>query len=100
MQHPNARLTPTGRLHMVKLVEERGLTFEAAAAASNVARSTVHEWVVRWRGASPEERRTLACLRDRPSTPKTSPRVLSEAEQERICRARRRTGWGPRLIAS
>ena len=43
MQHPNARLTPTGRLQMLKLVEERGLTFEAAAAASNVAKSTVHE---------------------------------------------------------
>ena len=100
MQHPNARLTPTGRLAMVGLVEERGLTFEAAAAASNVAKSTVHTWVGRWRAASPEERRTLSCLQDRPSTPRCSPRALSAAEQERICAARRRTGWGPRLIAS
>jgi hypothetical protein len=27
------------------------------------------------------------------------PRLLSEIEQEQICAARRRSGWGPRLIA-
>jgi transposase len=100
MQHPNARLAPTGRLAMVKLVEERSLTFEAAAAASNVAKSTVHTWVARWRSASPASRRTPAALQDRPSTPRHSPRMLSAAEQERICAVRRRSGWGPRLIAT
>jgi transposase InsO family protein len=100
MQHPNARLTPTGRLELVRLVELRGLTFEQAAACSNVAKSTVSVWVNRWRSASVEERRTLACLRDRSSRPRTSPRMLPEAEQQRICAARRRSGWGPRLIGS
>jgi transposase InsO family protein len=100
MQHPNARLTPTGRLAMVRLVEERGFTFEAAAAASNVAKSTVHAWVLRWRCAGPGERQGLACLRDRSSRPHRSPRMLCGVEQERICAARRRSGWGPRLIAS
>jgi transposase len=52
MQHRNAPLTPTGRLRMVELVEEEGLTFEAAAAASNVAKSTVHLWVTRCSTAS------------------------------------------------
>jgi transposase InsO family protein len=85
---------------MVLLVEERGFTFEAAAAASNVARATCWEWVRRWRRAGAEERRSLACLRDRSSRPHASPRMLSAAEQERICDERRRTGWGPRLIAS
>jgi hypothetical protein len=33
MQHANAPLTPNGRLRMVRLVDEDGLTFEAAAAA-------------------------------------------------------------------
>src|SRR5213078_3369575 len=28
-----------------------------------------------------------------------SPRLLPPVEQERICAARRRSGWGPRLIA-
>jgi transposase InsO family protein len=100
MQHPNARLTATGRLALVRLVELRGLTFEQAAACSNVAKSTVSVWVNRRRAASAEQRRTLACLHDRSSRPRTSPRLLPDAEQQRICAARRRTGWGPRLIAS
>ena len=100
MQHANAPLTPNGRLRMVELVVDGGLTFEAAAAASNVAKSTVWEWVRRWRRASDQERRSLACLQDRSSRPHTSPRMLDPAEQERICAARRRTGWGPRLIAT
>jgi transposase InsO family protein len=100
MQHANAPLTQTGRLRMVLLVEDDGFTFEAAAAASNVAKSTVWEWVQRWRRASDRERRSLACLEDRSSRPHTSPKMLGAAEQERICAERRRTGWGPRLIAT
>ena len=100
MQHRNARLTPTGRLQMVRLVEEGGLSFEAAAAASNVAKSTVHSWVIRWRVASAEERASLGCLQDRSSTPRRSPRMLSEQDHDRVCEVRRRTGWGPRLIAT
>ena len=99
MEHRNAPLTRTGRLRLVQLVEEEGLTFEAAAAASNVAKSTCWEWVMRWRGASEQERRTLACLRDRSSRPHRSPRLLAQSSEERICEARRQTGWGPRLIA-
>ena len=99
MQHRNAPLTPTGRLRMVRLVEEEGFTFEAAAAASNVARSTAHLWVSRWREAGERERSTLACLEDRPSTPKTSPRRVPAEEERRICELRRRTGWSPRRLA-
>jgi hypothetical protein len=40
MQHRNAPLTPNGRRRLVALVEEEHLTFEAAAPASNVAKST------------------------------------------------------------
>ncbi len=101
MQHGNARLTPKGRLQLVKLVVEEGKTFEQAAACSNVrSKSTVSTWVRRWREASEEERRTLRCLEDRSSRPHRSPRMLPTAEQERICAERRRTGWGPRQIAS
>jgi transposase InsO family protein len=100
MQHRNARLTPTGRLQAVLLVEDLGLTFEAAAAASNVAKSTLHTWVWRWREAGEQERRTLSCLMDRSSRPRRSPRMLAAADQECCCELRRRTGWGPRLIAS
>src|SRR6266540_3938096 len=37
---------------------------------------------------------------DRPSTPRRQPRLTSKADHDRVCEARRRTGWGPRLIAS
>ncbi|HEX3360994.1 MAG TPA: IS481 family transposase [Solirubrobacterales bacterium] len=100
MQHRNAPLTPNGRRRLVALVEDDGLTFAAAAAAANVSRSTVHTWVTRWRQAGEEGRRSLACLRDRSSRPRTSPRMLSEADHDRCCEVRRRTGWGPRLVAS
>ena len=100
MEHRNAPLTRTGRLRLVRLVVEDGFTFEAAAAASNVAKSTVWEWVSRWRSASESERRSLACLEGRSSRPRHSPGMLCAEDQQRICAARRRTGWGPRLIAS
>src|SRR5205085_1577821 len=100
MQHRNAPLTPLGRRRLVALVEEEHLTFEVAAATSNVAKSTVHTWVWRWRRAGEEERRTLACLRDRSSAPQRRPSLTSEAVHDRVCEERRRTGWGPRLIAS
>ncbi len=100
MQHRNAPLTPNGRRRLVALVEEEGLTFEAAAAASNVAKSTAHAWVTRWRRAGEAERRDLCCLRDRSSRPHRSPRMLSDKDHERCCEVRKRTGWGPRLVAS
>ena len=84
MQHRNARLTPTGRRQLLTLVDEREMTFEAAAAASKVAKSTVHTWVARWRAASAAERESLACFEDRSSRPRHSPRLLSEADQPRL----------------
>ena len=99
MQHANAPLTPIGRLRLVELVEEEGFTFEAAAAASNVAKSTCWEWVRRWRQASDEERRTLGCLQDRPSRPHTSPGQVPAEEAVLICERRQRTGWSPRRLA-
>jgi transposase InsO family protein len=100
MQHRNAPLTPNGRRRLVALVEEDGFTFEEAAASSNVAKSTAHTWVARWREAGEEQRRDLSCLQDRSSRPHRSPKMLSEADHERCCEVRRRTGWGPRLVAS
>ncbi len=100
MQHRNAPLTPNGRRRLVALVEEEHLTFEAAAAASNVAKSTAHTWVSRWRQAGEEQRRDLSCLQDRSSRPHRSPKMLSDKDHERCCEVRKRTGWGPRLVAS
>jgi transposase InsO family protein len=98
MQHPNARLTPRGRHELVQLVE-RGASLRLAAAACNVALSTAHRWVVRWRAATTAERASLTCLLDRSSRPHRSPRLLADDVQRRIVEAREQTGWGPRLLA-
>ena len=100
MEHRNAPLTRTGRLRLVRLVEEDGLTFAAAAAAANVAPSTVHCWVGRWRAATEDERGSLSCLEGRSSRPHRSPGMLSQADHDRVCQVRERTGWGPRLVAT
>jgi len=96
--HGNAKLTLRQR-HELVLEIEAGSTLRAAAAARNVAPATAHRWWVRWRDAGPEQRASLVCLHDRSSRPRRSPRMLSAAEQDRICEVRKRTGWGPRLIA-
>jgi transposase InsO family protein len=98
MQHPNARLTPRGRRELVRLVEQ-GATLREAAAACGVAASTACVWSRRWRAATSSEQSSLACLCDRSSRPVSSPRRCSASLEQRLCAARRETGWGPRLIA-
>jgi transposase len=78
---------------------EGGLSLKAAAAAFSVSPATAHRWWHRWREAGEEGRKTLRCLLDRPSRPRRSPRQLAPALEERICACRRKTGWGPRLVA-
>ena len=96
--HGNAKLGPAGRRALVGAVE-RGGSLRAAAAAHGVSAATAHRWWMRWRQASERQRCSLACLADRSSRPHRSPRRLSAGAEARICAARRRTGWGPRLIA-
>jgi len=96
--HRNAKLGLRGRQELV-LTIERGMSLKAAAAAFSVSPATAHRWWQRWRAASDQERRSLACLYDRSSRPRCCPRMLPPSEQARICASRRRTGWGPRLIA-
>ena len=100
MQHPNARLTPTGRRRLVGLVEERRVHVRGGRGRLERGEVDVSAWVRRWRPASDEQRRSLACLQDRSLAPRTQPADAPRAEHQRICAARRRTGWGPRLIAS
>jgi transposase InsO family protein len=96
--HRNARLGLAGRRALVGDVES-GCSCREAARRRGVSPTTACKWWRRWRGASVEERRSLACLEDRSSRPWRSPRILAPGEQARICAARRRSGWGPRLIA-
>jgi transposase len=76
-----------------------GMTFRQAAARLSVSPATAHRWWLRYQATAPTERHLLTWAADRPSRPHRSPRLLSAAAQERICQARRHTGWGPRLVA-
>jgi transposase InsO family protein len=96
--HRNAKLGLSGRFSLVRAIEG-GSSLREAARGHGVSPATACRWWRRWREAAIEERGTLSCLFDRSSRPRRCPRLLSASEQERICEARRRTGWGPRLVA-
>jgi transposase InsO family protein len=96
--HANAKLGLGGR-RAVALAVREGPSVRAAARRYGVSPATAKMWFVRWEQASELQRRSLACLADRSSRPKSCPGSVSAVEQERICAERRRTGWGPRLIA-
>jgi transposase InsO family protein len=96
--HANAKLGLAGRLALVRAIED-GCSLKAAAAAFSVSPATAHRWWHRWLEAGEEARRTLSCLADRSSRPRRSPRQLAPELAEAICACRRKTGWGPRLVA-
>ena len=97
--HGNAKLGPAGRRAMVMLVVCDGVSRREAARRHGVCKTTAKRWVDRYWAAGQEERAAGACFVDRSSRPHSSPRQLPAAEAARICAARLRTGWGPRLIA-
>ena len=96
--HRNAKLGLAGRYALVCAIEG-GMTLKAAAVAFSVSPATAHRWWHRWQEASEEARSSLACLFDRSSRPRCSPRQLAPELAEAICACRRQTGWGPRLVA-
>ena len=96
--HRNAKLGLAGRYALVSAIGE-GMTLKAAAAAFSVSPATAHRWWHRWQAASEDGRATLSCLFDRSSRPHRSPRQLAPELVEAICSCRRKTGWGPRLVA-
>jgi transposase InsO family protein len=92
--HANAKLGLAGRFALVAAIEG-GLSLRAAAAAFSVSPATAHRWWHRWL----EGDRRPQSLLDRSSRPRRSPRLLGAELEERICDCRRKTGWGPRLVA-
>jgi transposase InsO family protein len=96
--HRNAKLGLAGRYALVCAIEE-GMTLKQAAACFSVSPATAHRWWHRWLEATVEARATLACLLDRSSRPRRSPRQLARELEAAICDCRRKTGWGPRLVA-
>ncbi len=96
--HRNAKLGLAGRYALVCAIEE-GMTLKQAAACFSVSPATAHRWWHRWLEATAEARTSLSCLFDRSSRPRRSPRQLAPELAEAICDCRRKTGWGPRLVA-
>ncbi|MBW8767471.1 MAG: IS481 family transposase [Geodermatophilales bacterium] len=88
------------RVELVELCLKHGFTRRQAAAWRRVSVSTVQYWIGRYRAATDAERVSGAWAADRPSTPHHQPGRVSDQVHDRVCEARDRTGWGPRLIAS
>ena len=99
MSHHRARFTARGRDEVARGVVEDGQTYAQAAAWANVSKSTVWEWVRRWRTAPPADQASLACLAERSSRPHRSPHQVPVGEATRICELREQTGWSPRRLA-
>ena len=96
--HRNAKLGLAGRRELVLQIAG-GSSLREAARSFNVSVATAHRWSKRWRQASEAERGSLSCLLDRSSRPARSPRQLAPELERAICDCRRKTGWGPRLVA-
>ncbi len=96
--HRNAKLGLAARRELV-LAVAAGASLREAARTFNVSVATAHRWSKRWSEAPEEARQTLTCLLDRSSCPHHSPRRLAPNLESAICECRRRTGWGPRLVA-
>jgi transposase InsO family protein len=100
MQNKRRWLPSWQRIELVELCLEQGFTRRQAAAWRRVSVSTVQYWIGRHGAASDADRASGAWAHDRPSTPHHQPARVSEEVHDRVCEARRRTGWGPRLIAA
>jgi transposase InsO family protein len=88
------------RVELVEKCLSWGMTRREAAAWRRVSVATVQYWVERYRGACEQERLSGVWAQDRSSVPHRQPARCSEEVHDRVCEARERTGWGPRLIAS
>lgn len=93
MAHSSAKLTPFGRTLIAQRVVELGWSVKAASEAAGVSRTTVYNWVKRYRSDG------VAGMRDRSSAPLRRPRALPRKEIERILRARRRLKVGPHHLS-
>jgi transposase InsO family protein len=100
MQDKRRWLPSWQRIELVEKCLAQGMSRRQAAAWRRVSPATVQYWVDRRRAATPEQIASGSWADDRPSTPKRQPRLTSAADHDRVCAARSRTGWGPRLIAS
>jgi transposase InsO family protein len=89
--HARARLTPKGRLFVVKRVLEEGWSPKAAADAAGVSERTVYRWLARYRSEGE------AGLADRPPIPKLVPHRTPGDRVKAILALRRLRMTGPEI---
>ena len=87
--HPNAPLTPAGRLILVQRVLGDGRPVAHVAREMGVSRATGYKWLRRYRQEG------LAGLRDRSSRPHRSPRRVPEAVERQVVELRSERKAGP-----
>ena len=93
MSHPNARLTPHGRLLLCRRVEGEGWRVREAASAAGVSRQTASKWLRRWRGEG------RGGLLDRSSRPRRIARRVVGPLLRRVVLLRLTKRRGPAWIA-
>ena len=95
MAHANARLTPAGRLTLVRrIVAQPRRPIAHIAHEMGISRATASRWWARYQQLG------QAGLVDRPSIPAHSPRRTAARLEQRILRLRRRERLGPARIAA
>jgi transposase InsO family protein len=99
-QHLRGKLGPAGRAEIARLQLDEGLTEGAAAAVLSVAPGTARRWKQRRLQATVEELASGSWTRDRSSRPHRCWRQTPADVERRVCEARERTGWGPRLLVA
>ncbi len=92
-QHPNASLTPKGRLRMVMTVLEDHWSVEAVAERFQVDAKTVRKWRDRFVKEGTDG------LYDRSSRPKSCPWATSAEARARVLELRARHRWGSAHLA-
>ena len=99
-QHLWAKLGPAGRVELARLQLDEGSTERAAAAALSVVPGTARRWKLRRLAATEAELASGAWALGRSSRPRSCPRQTPAEVERRVCAARERTGWGPRLLVA
>lgn len=86
--HPNATLTPAGRLKLARLVVDRGWTLARAAERFSVSITTARRWADRYRELG------ATGMVDRSSRPHRCGHQLATRTERRILGLRVSRRWG------
>ncbi|BCW12891.1 hypothetical protein NtRootA4_42040 (plasmid) [Arthrobacter sp. NtRootA4] len=94
MSHPNAFLTPRGRLQLAQCVVDQCWSLRRAAERFQVSIPTAERWAKRYLEEGPEG------MEDRSSRPHSSPRGTATRTERRVIAVRVNRRWGPARIAA